>query len=211
MDVFLLLVFLCVIWVLFSRLSRPNPFDRVLFRREYVLSGMSPHREVDLSFTKHSGVDSSRKAFFHIKYSYPDAKRVTFSNLPDCNRLSIPFFFERLDFSQVSYVPNFHYFLDGVSSAHLPCSELVLPKNMKLLLFDIDCSSLSLLDIPSPVVVPVYVFDDPTPISVCSGFKIRVPRALLSAYEADTNWSALRFEDENGDIFPPRFFSYLEC
>lgn len=210
-----LLLLLYLIWELFSRLSRSNPFERVLFKQEYTLHAFPSCSEVTLSFTKHANVDSCRKAFFHIRYSYPDTKQLIFDNLPPYT--VIPFFFERLDFSSVPYIPNRHSFLENISSGHLPCSTLILPKNIGRFWFYTGCDHLRLLDIPAQYLVPAYIAPDcvfgqhdTVTILVHSGFQIRVPRHLLKAYQEDPHWASLRFEDENGNIFPPQFFSYRE-
>ena len=210
MAVAVIILLIIALWTVFFAISRDNPFDRVLFRKEYYLMGFD--LEKSISFTKYATQFSVRKAIYHIMYTYPDTQSVVFDNLPKQNFPQDsfwPFEFSRLDFSECDYIENRYTCLMTISCA-LPCSILVLPRNISVFHFHTRCDCLHFLIIPGSDLTRAYLEPElgrrhPTTIHVSAGFKIKVPSSLVSAYQSDPAWSSLRFEDENGKVFPPIF------
>lgn len=210
MAVAVIIFLIVALWTAFFAISRDNPFDRVLFRKEYYLTGFD--LEKSIFFTKHATQRSVRKAIFHIMYTYPDTKSLVFDNLPkyDFPQDSFwPFEFSRLDFSKCDCIENRYTCLMTISCA-LPCSILVLPRNISVFHFHTRCDFLHCLIIPGSDLIHAYLEPElgrrhPATIHVSAGFKIKVPSSLVSDYQSDPAWSSLKFEDENGNVFPPMF------
>lgn len=210
MAVVVIIFLIIALLNVFFAISHDNPFDRVLFRKEYNLTWFDRKRSI--SFTKYATQYSMRKAIYHIMYTYPDTQNIVFDNLPKYNFPQDsfwPFKFSCLDFSECDCIENRYTCLMTISCA-LPCSILVLPRNISVFHFHTRCDCLHCLIIPGSDLIHAYLAPElgrrhPATIHVSAGFNIKVPSSLVSNYQSDPAWSSLKFEDENGNVFPPMF------
>lgn len=211
-----------VILFLLSVLSRSNPFDRTLSKFEYKIHHSQTYYRcygwtncTEIAFTKHQNLRSMRTAVFDAMYNYPETDCMKFVGGP---RYDFPvgvfdhFSFACLDFSETPCGHGMPHHLSTISMA-TPCNVLILPEGKDVIYFFSRCDNLQILVLPHKSVVKAYA--DPSDwkpdfkIRVHSGFEIRVPQELIPAYEADPNWSSLRFVDEHNFVFPASFSPYV--
>lgn len=206
---------------LFDVLLKPNPFDRVLFRREYrkihisseYIRPIGHERTARIEFTKYANADSFRKAVFDCKFSNPEISSIHLDNFPRrCfNSGSLfGFHFTCIDFSGVDYIAeNLSNLVPSLVSGKFSCDHLVLPRNITSIEL-YDCPKLHSLLIPSDSFVPLkwscYHFCG-DPVLVQSDFQIFVPEHLLQYYLSDERWKSLLLCDPEGHLFPPKFVS----
>lgn len=218
MDYFIIVTCLLIISYLLYTILRANPFDRVLFHREYnikisdvFIDTIGWLKTSEIEFTRHAVSGSLRKAVFDCRFSNPQVSCIKFKNLLSFNYISnsiSDFQFACIDFSSVDYVGGdfSHKYFPFVSD-EFNCARLVLPNNISCVELVCHCPALHSLVIPCNAFVPVLwegaPYDDP--ILVQADFHIEVPRSLIAVYQADPQWGHVRFCDIEGNEFSPKF------
>lgn len=200
-----------VIVELLYNLSKKNPFDRVLWHREYSISPSLDrfHCNQAIRFTKHANIDSLHKAIFdavyrlhHSEWDYRKLS-LSFDNFVPWNMIAngfTPFHFSTISFYDVN--PDAFRCIDY---QYLPCEELILPHNLTSIRLDVDrIPSIQKLVISSQQFVPLTVCNVEGNDAIYSNrpLNVSVPSNLLSQYRTDPIWTSLRFIDAEGNVSP---------
>lgn len=215
MMAFILLV-ICI--YLLHVLLKQNPFDRVVFNREYSIHYSTEFIDTlgyccvaEIRFLPKARSVTLRTAIFDCTFSHPKAVCIRLVNMPPHNHYfgSINMFnFACIDFSALDYIAgNYQHKAFPFVSDEFPCTRLILPSNIQQIEIVNHCPNLQSLVIPSKEFVPVLwggvPYDDP--ILVQPGFHIEVSSELIDAYRSDEQWSHVTCCDATGHIFKPAF------
>ncbi len=210
MTVFL--IFLCAALLLYildlcRRLSQPNPFDRVLGKKPYVISSLRGRlRELSLSDTKYFAPNLLRIALAELFYLYPDETGLELRSHSrwrhDLSLLSSTSL-QSIDLSRLPEIYNEEFYI-----AFPNAETLSVPPHSSSLRFDrYGNKRLRILELRCPSPIPAYT-DMRQPngsIIVSKDFTIRVPTMQLAAYQQAEIWQHLSFCTEDGISVPLRF------
>ena len=205
---------------LLSRLSRSNPFRRVLLPHYHIHytslyhRPSSSHGALEIEFMRRA---SNSIAFYtaiaDAVYSYPDVNTIIFKNLtaigsPDSTFNN--FYFKCIDLSE-PLLANTPYLEFWIEQLALPADIIVLPRDLKRIMIPSNCGTLKDVYITSPVPIPIYcsdVLNAQSPIRALHGLTFHVPEVLLPEYLQSAVWNGLAFIDERDNAFRPEIRSY---
>lgn len=198
-----------VILYLLYILGQKNPFDRVVFRKMFVVSSNSiDHFDCQICFTKHADYKCLHDAIFAAIYQAQSSSwdyrspSLRFQNFVGWNTITNAF--QPFHFSTISFLDVDPSHFKCVDYLYLPCEELELPQKIEAIDFRVDeIPHIKALLLRSTGFVPLSPYS-PTmyadPIRASQPLDIQVPPELLSKYRNDPAWGSLKFIDDDGNI-----------
>ena len=200
----------CVILIFFigfllSRLTRPNPFDRILRSKPYEFRN-DPRTGATLHFLKlgkkQRSLEVLKHAVFDVMYGNDDIEDLTVLTDDAFPFSWDPFitfrFLTCIDFRKYKLADDHEFQIVGF------CETLTVPENAKALQFADDCHELKDLYIPCKRYVPAYQAFGKQ-ICVSEGFTVFVPSGLVDTYKDSVSWSRETFISVYGEVIKPIF------